>query len=95
MAILLTLSIILNIYLAIRNLSLKMRLSDEEQANDFNRIDHEWTDGDCCRCDECSDRFQKDLTASLIKMTDESHDMYPAQWMTEEELKEHLLTKNK
>lgn len=63
---LLILSILLNIYLSIRNLSLKMRLSDEEQANDFSRIDnHGWADGDCCRCGECNERFKDEPKKDL------------------------------
>ena len=62
MTAIITLLSIIILFQYIRIKSLQIRIAEEHLADDWDRIDkHSWTNGDCCRCEECTERFTKEL----------------------------------
>ena len=70
--IIITALILIILALTIKVFKQGIYLDGYRQAEDFMRIDlmnsqikatdkHPWTNGDCCRCLECTDRYHKEI----------------------------------
>jgi len=58
------------IFLLVRVILDITKKSDEALHMHYNPEIHPWIDGDCCRCPECTERYQKELAEDLKEYPD-------------------------